>query len=191
MMKKILICLLLFTSLSTAFLHAQDIPTGFMKGSIVLRDNKTLSGYLKDNMRSAGTLVLIEPGTGNKVDYTAADLLSAVLDSIHYVSLRGDFFRVLSDGELCYLQKASDGSNKPIYNGGEAIFVKGTDGRINDYFFYDRTQQQLTLLTRKNRAAIIAGAFPGCPAAIVKAGEAGNDLTRLGQAVDIYNHRNQ
>jgi len=191
-MKSILSALLLLCSTATGFLHAQNnIPKGFSKGSIVLPGNTSLAGYIKDNMRNAATVVFIEQVTDRKTEYGAGDLLAATIDSNRFVCLQGDYFRVISDGDLCFLQKASNGSNKPVYNGSEAIFIKGTDGQVNDYFFYDRQQQQLKLLTRKNREALIAGVFTNCTAAIAKAGEAGNDLALMRQAVDIYNHRNR
>ena len=180
-----------FCIVSIGLLAQNDVPKGFSKGNITLAGNTTITGYVKDNLRSNGTIVLITAGNDRRKNYGANDLLAAQIDSTRFICIQGDFFRVISEGELCFLQKASDGSNQPVYNGTEAIFVKGTDGQVNDYFFYDRNHQLLKLLTKKNRDQMIAGTFTNCAAAIARAGEAGADLAQLRQAVDIYNQRSQ
>ena len=191
-MKKMLTSMLLLCTAVTVILQAQsNIPKGFSKGSVVLPGNAVLPGYIKDNMRSGAAVVFIAGGTEKKTNYMASELLAVQIDSTSFLCLQGDFFRVISDGELCFIQKASNASGKPVYNGTEAIFVKGTEGQINDYFFYDRPQQQLKLLTKKNRQEMVAGVFTNCAAAVAKAGETGSDLAQLRAAVDIYNHRKE
>lgn len=180
-----------FCMVSIGLLAQNDMPKGFSKGNITLPGNTIVTGYVKDNLRSNGVITLITAETDKRKNYGANDLLAAQIDSARYISIKGDFFRVISQGELCFLQKASNGSNQPVYNGTEALFVNGTDGQVNDYFFYDSNLQLLKLLTKKNRDEMIAGTFTNCAAAIARAGEAGADLAQLRQAVDIYNQRSQ
>ena len=104
---------------------------------------------------------------------------------------KGDFFEVLSEGELNFLQKASDASGKPTYNGNEAIFSSGTEGKPNDYFIYTTSSKQLRLVSKKNVDEIIAASFTGYTAAIDKAKTANGDLSQLKDAVEIYNNRNR
>ncbi len=173
-------------------IHAQnDIPKGFSKGNITLPGNTIVAGYVKDNLHSNGTISIITDGNDRRKNYSANEIMAALIDSTRFICIKGDFFRVISEGELYFLQKASNASNQPIYNGAEAIFIKGTEGRVNDYFFYDNRLGQLKLLTKKNRNEMIAGTFNNCAAAIARAGEAGEDLAQLRQAVDIYNQRSQ
>lgn len=180
-----------FCTVSIGLLAQKDVPKGFSKGNITLAGNTIVTGYIKDNLRSNGTIAVITAENDRRKNYGAGDLLAAQIDSTRFICIQGDFFRVISEGQLCFLQKASNGSNQPVYNGTEAIFIKGTDGQVNDYFFYDRTHQLLKLLTRKNRDEMIAGTFTNCAAAIASAGETGADLAQLRHAVDIYNQRSQ
>lgn len=191
-MKRIFLYAAIVCSAASTPLYAQtDIPKGFSNGSITLPGKPPLMGYLKDNMRGNSSVLFVAAGTEKKMVYGASDLQALQIDSSRFLSIKGDFFKVISHGELCFLQKASNGSNNPVYNGTEAIFIKGTEGQVSDYFFYDPAQQQLILLTRKNKNQIVAGTFIHCTAAMTKAGETGMDLAQLKQAVDIYNRCNE
>ena len=170
-------------------LRAQTIaPKGYSNGAITLAGGKTETGYIKENIRGNATLTIIT-ADGKKKNYNGNELISANIDSSRFVCIKGDFFRVVCEGEIDFLQKSSNAAGKAVYNGTEAIFINGTDGKINDYFFYDRAQQQLKLLTKKNMNELIAGTFNNCTAAIAKARESGTDMAGIRQAVDIYNNR--
>ncbi|MBC7946836.1 MAG: hypothetical protein H7Y42_03075, partial [Chitinophagaceae bacterium] len=95
--------------------------------------------------------------------------------------------KILCDGQLCYLQKASDASGKPTYNGNEAVFSNGTEGKINDYFIYNSTTQHLKHVSKKNLEEVIASNFAGHTAAIEKARSINGDLSLLKNAVELYN----
>ena len=155
-----------------------------------MADNSQRRGYLKNAMSKSGAVIFIGDNDEAKHEYNADELLSAQIDSTRFVCINGDFFKVISEGEICFLQKASDASAIPIHNGTEAIFIKKSEGRVNDYFFYDK-EQRLTLVTKKNKDAIVAGVFASCTAAITKAGATGSDLAQLRAAVDVYNRRNE
>ena len=179
---------------SGAFFNLQaqkDVPRGFAKGNLVLLDNTIVTGYIKEDIRSNASVSIITEAGRKKKSYNGNELIAVHIEGNKYLCIKGDFFKVVCDGELSFLQKSSNASSKPVYNGTEALFINGTEGRVSDYFFYDKKQQQLKLLTKKNMKDVVAGTFSDCPAAIAKAGEIGADVAQLKQAVEIYNNRNE
>jgi hypothetical protein len=179
--------------LSSIFLQANaqtEIPKGFKKGTIVLADNSSLSGYIKDNIRSNASVTLVNETGGNKKSYNGSDLNSAEIEGVKFLCISGDFFKVISQGELCFLQKASDASGKVSYNGNEAIFSNGTEGKPNDYFIYNGKNKELKLVSKKNFDEVVAKTFAGNTAATDKAKTANGDVAQLKDAVDLYNSRN-
>ena len=179
--------------LSSIFLQANaqtEIPKGFKKGTIVLADNTSQSGYIKDNIRSNASVTLVNETGGDKKSYNGADLNSAEIDGTKFLCISGDFFKVISQGELCFLQKSSDASGKVSYNGNEAIFSNGTEGKPNDYFIYNGKNKELKLVSKKNFDEVVAKTFAGNTAAIDKAKTANGDVAQLKDAVDVYNNRN-
>ena len=188
----------IFKSLSTAALavfilqaHAQnEIPTGFKNGTIVLADSTVLSGYIKESIRSHASLLLLDKPGGKRKSYDGSQLISAIIDSTKYLCISGDFFKVICEGELSFLQKASDASAKPSYNGTEIVFNNGTEGRPGDYFIYAKQQNQLKLVTKKTFDYVIETSFTNCTAAIDKAKKNHSDIAQLKEAVEVYNNRN-
>ncbi|HKO82792.1 MAG TPA: hypothetical protein VJU78_20440 [Chitinophagaceae bacterium] len=168
-----------------------EVPKGFKKGALILADNSHLSGYIKDNIRSNASVLFIAEASEKKKTYNGSDLNSAEIEGTKFICIKGDFFKVLSEGELNFLQKASDASGKPVYNGNEAIFSNGTEGKPNDYFIYTAGSKQLNLVSKKNVDEVIAASFAGYTAAIDKAKTVNGDLSQLKDAVEIYNNRNR
>ncbi|MEP6675134.1 MAG: hypothetical protein ABJA78_08260 [Ferruginibacter sp.] len=166
------------------------IPKGFSKGNIILSDSSILTGYIKDNMKKDASILFINEKGEDKKTFAASDINGAGIDNNSFVCIKGDFFKVISRGELSFLQKSSDASGKPSYNGAEAIFVSGTAGKIGDYFIYNNSSKQLDHVSKKNLSAVAGTAFTGCPAAIEKAGNAQADIALLKDAVDVFNNRN-
>jgi hypothetical protein len=179
--------------LSIMFLRAnsQDAtPKGFAKGSITLADNSEITGFVKDDIHSKASVVLL-PGTGGKKVIYDGDKLNAVnIDGTKYICMKGDFFKVLCDGELSFLQKSSDASSKPVYVGNETMFINGTEGKPGDYFIFNKSLQQLKLVNNKNVVEVTAQAFINCEAALAKAKESASDIGSIKDAVVIYNNRN-
>lgn len=168
-----------------------EVPKGFKKGTIVLADGSSLPGFIKDNIRNNASVMFISEAGGKKKNYDGSGLISAEIEGTKFFCIKGDFFKVLSEGELNFLQKSSDASDKPTYNGNEATFSSGTEGKPNDYFIYNTKDKQLKLVSRKNVDEVIAASFAGNIAAIDKAKTAGGDLSQLKVAVEIYNNRNR
>jgi len=180
----------LFFSVVLLKANAQsDVPNGFKKGNIVTADGNLQSGYVKDNMRNNASIAFIPGADQKKKNYAGTDLKSLEIEGAKYICIKGDFFKVLCEGELNFLQKCSDASQKPSYNGTEVIFTNGTEGKPNDYFIYSTTDRQLKLVSRKNVDEVVASSFAGCREAIDKAKNANRDISQLKDAVTAYNNR--
>ena len=191
-MKIITALVISIVSLVLSQANAQtEVPKGFKKGTIVLADGSSLPGFIKDNIRNNASVLFISEAGGKKKNYDGSDLNTAEIEGTKFFCIKGDFFIVLSEGELNFLQKSSDASDKPTYNGNEATFSSGTEGKPNDYFIYNTKDKQLKLVSRKNVDEVIAASFAGYTAAIDKAKTASGDLSQLKVAVEIYNNRNR
>ena len=187
-MKNVKIILVVVLSFYLTVTQAQtEAPKGFKKGSLTLADNSTLSGNIKNNIRSSAAVIFISEEGGKKKNYDGSELISAEIEGIKFICIKGDFFRVISAGGLSFLQKVSDASNKPTYNGSEAVFASGTDGKPDDYFIYDNRNKELKKISKKNFDEVTAAAFAGNAAAIDKAKAINGDIAQLKDAVDIYN----
>jgi hypothetical protein len=167
-----------------------DIPKGFKNGTIVLADSSIVSGYIKDNMKSQASVTFFTSTSTKKQQYSGSELSGASIEDVRYTCINGDFFKVICQGELCFLQKVSDASGKPSYNGAEAVFTSGTEGKPSDYFIYDSRTKTLNLLSKRNAAAVATSAFGTCTEAIDKAKNINGDVSQLKEAVDTYNNRN-
>ncbi len=168
----------------------ENIPPGYTKARIVLQDNTQLNVFAKENIQRSGTITTVAEAGGKKKVYSASEMLSLDMDSLHWICIQGDFFKVLSKGELYFLQKFSDVTAKPVFNGTEPMIISGTDGKRNDYFFYQPVNNQLMLIKKDNMNQLLTGAFNNCKEAIALAREGGADPVTLAKAVDIYNRRN-
>ena len=146
----------------------ENLPKGYKKGSLVLADNTVLSGYIKENIAGNASVILLSEDGKKKKNYDGDGLLSVTIDSLRFICIKGDFFRLLCEGDLCLLQKSSDASRKPTYNGSEAIFSNGTEGKPGDYFTYTASNKQLKIVSRKNFNSVVAESFASCAASIEK-----------------------
>lgn len=167
-----------------------EIPKGFKKGTIETSDSKQLSGYVKDNIRNNAAVVFVSETGSDKKTYNGSDLISTHIDGTKFICINGDFFKVLCEGQLSFVQKMSDASTKPTYNGNEAIFSSGTEGKPNDYFIYNGKEKQLKLISKKNVDEVTATCFAGHTAAINKAKTVNGDLSQIKEAVELYNNGN-
>ena len=131
----------------------------FHPGHVLLPDSTVGTGYIRDYMRDNASIVFLDTRTGKKRTLTGAQLLSLDIDTTHYICLKGDFFKIIATSDMLFLQKSSDASGKPAYNGTEPIFVNGTEGRLNDCFLYDPKKQNLQLVNTRTIARVIPTAF--------------------------------
>ena len=131
--------------------QAQDkTPKGFKKGVVVLEDSTVLAGYIREHIRHHASLTFIgEEGKGRR-ELDGSEIRSAEFDGLRYMCIKGDFFRIVSEGEFCYLQKSSDAAGRPVYNGTEPLLINGTEGRPGDYFIYNSRMRSLKPVDRKS-----------------------------------------
>jgi len=167
--------------------YAQEAPKGFQKGSVTLADGNTISGFVKNNMRSDASVTFTEAAGKKKTRYDGSAIEGVEVEGTKYICIKGDFFKVLCEGELSYLQKSSDATGKPTQAGTEVIFASGTEGSPSDYFIYNKANKQLKLVSKKNLEEVAAASFAGNPAAIDKAKSVKEDLAQLKDAVELYN----
>jgi hypothetical protein len=178
------------SALSLVMLNANaqnDAPKGFVKGSITLADNTTLNGYIKDKISKEASVVYLS--NGKETIYTGAQLNGAETTSGNFICIHGDFFKVISNGSLNFLQKSSDASSQPSYNGLEVVFNNGTEGNPGDYFVYNGKSKELKLVSKKTLSQVVASTFEGYAPAVEKAKAAESNLVAFKDAVDAYNSK--
>ncbi|MBL7747251.1 MAG: hypothetical protein JNM19_07500 [Chitinophagaceae bacterium] len=183
----------LVLALSLVLMQAQaqtEVPKGFKKGTITLADSSLLTGFIKESISHNSSLQFIGTAGGKKKQYNGSDIIAAEIEGINYRCINGDFFKVICQGELFFLQKESDASGKISYNGNEAVFSNGTDGKPGDYFIYAVAAKNLQLVSKKNFDEVVSASFGEYPAAMDKARAASGDIAELKDAVVIYNNRN-
>jgi hypothetical protein len=181
--------LLLFVAVFTTFNLLAQMPTGFEKGSITLANGTVLSGYVKNNLQKSAQVQFMETENGKKKTFDGTAVNGVEINGEKYMSINGDFFKTICNGELCYIQKASDAAGKTVYNGSDATVLAGTAGKINDYFIYNSATGTLTAVSVKNINEVAVNNFGTCTAAIEKAKTINGDLLQLKDAVTIYNNR--
>jgi hypothetical protein len=164
-----------------------DAPKGFNKGTLVLADNSSVTGYIKDNSRRDAAVIFFKDG--KETNYKGADLVSMETGAGKFICISGDFFKVATSGELSFLQKSSDASSQATFNGTEAMFINGTAGAPGDYFIYNNSSKQLKLVSKKNLNDVVAKSFEGYTPAVEKAKTAQTDIALLKDAIEIYNNR--
>jgi hypothetical protein len=174
-------------SFCVATVNAQNaIPAGYTKASIALYNGNVLQGYVKDNIKKSSSVVYMDDAGDNKKVVEGSDINTLTIDSLHFVCIRGDFFKIICAGKLNFLQKSSNSSGKPTYNGTEAIFNNGTQGKVGDYYFY--SDQKLQLLSKKNMEMCINTDLAGCAEAMQLAKACNGDMAKLSAAVETYNN---
>jgi hypothetical protein len=149
-MKKIFLFLNIALLFSVIPSFAQtEIPKGFEKGIITLANGTTLSGFVKDQIRKSANISFFNPATGKKQLLDGNHLNAVEINDSKYLCLNGDFYKVLNNTDPFLLQKSSDATGKPIYNGSETFFSKGTEGKIDDQFQYSANTNELKALAQK------------------------------------------
>ena len=187
-LKTISLLLLSFTMLNS---QAQTtMPQDYSKGTVLLANGSSLSGYIKDNISKDAAVIFINDADNKKTEYDGNQLSSVQINNNKFICIGGDFFRVVSEGELLFLQKSSNASGKVSYNGLENMISSGTEGKPGDYFICNSNTKALTKVSKKNIAEVSANSFAGCAAAIEKAKMVNGDIAMVKDAVDIFNSRN-
>ncbi|MBI5856584.1 MAG: hypothetical protein HZB42_02940 [Sphingobacteriales bacterium] len=139
-----------------------EIPKNYAKGELMLFDGSSIKGYIKNDFKRVSQITILNE-SGVKKAYWA-DLITRISFGVeNYICVKAEFFKVISTGTIGLIQKASDISGKIIgYNGAEPIFGSGSEGEVNDFFFYAMITNNLSLLTKKNYSEVIMTVFKGC-----------------------------
>ncbi|MGG9962953.1 hypothetical protein [Ferruginibacter sp. SUN106] len=178
--------LVLALSLFVAVANAQtNAPEGYTKATVTLANGTLQPGFIKDNIKKSASVIFTDESGSNKKVYEGSDINGITIDAISFICINGDFFKTICTGKLCFLQKASNASGKASYNGTEAVFNNGTEGKIGDYFVY--ADKKLKLINKKTVESFISNDLTGCSTAIEKAKTINGDISKLQEAVDIYN----
>ncbi|HMO61729.1 MAG TPA: hypothetical protein PKC39_09460 [Ferruginibacter sp.] len=186
-MKKTVFLSLLLASLTASVQLNAQAPDGFVNGTVTLSGGSVMNGYVKDNMKK-GAAITFADNSGNKQLFDGSEIAGVELNGVQFICIKGDFFKVITSGKLYFLQKASNASGKPVFNGSEAIFASGTSGKIGDYFVY--SNEQLTHLTKKTAETFINEKLVNCPPALEKAQAGNGEIAALSEAIAIYNSNN-
>lgn len=160
-------------------------PAGFVKGTVTLSNGTVATGYIKESIKKNAAISFAD-ADGSKTAYSGSQINAATVDTVNYMCIKGDFFKTICTGKICFLQKASNAAGKASYNGTEAVFTSGTEGKIGDYFVY--SNNQLTHLTKKTVNKFIAEQLVSNNAAVEKAKTVNGDMALLADAVNIYNN---
>ncbi len=172
-------------------LTAQNaLPKGYVNGQLILADGTVLTGLIRESIKAKSTVSFMENEQSSKKTYDGSMLNGAIVNGTSYRCIKGDFFVVLSQGDLLFLRKAGDASSQPSYRAGETVFINGTDGKPGDYFIYDTRTGDLKLIDKKTKEETSIAIFKGSTAAIDKAKLAAGDPAKMKEAVDAYNSRN-
>jgi len=138
-------------------------PDAAVSGQIVLPDNSTVSGTIKDNIRKKGELTIVS--NGKKTKYKAGDISSAQLGSSNYITWNYTFYEILWQGKnLTLLRKANEPSGVQ-YNGSEAISVT-SEGNIDDLFARKKGDASLELLTKKTVKDVLGKICGSCASSV-------------------------
>ncbi|MEO5945046.1 MAG: hypothetical protein ABIP30_12890 [Ferruginibacter sp.] len=165
-----------------------NVPADFTKGSVTLADGKVVTGFIKDNMKKFASITFLDNEGNNKKNYEGSDINAVSIDNTNYMCLSGDFFKTICIGRINFLQKVSNAAGKSTYNGTEAIFNNGTEGKVNDYFTY--SNNSLKLLNKKTVESFINNDLASNPLAVQNAKANKGDISKLEEAVKIYNSSN-
>ena len=182
-MKKLLSLLSLTVLLQATTLTAQPAPEkdaeGYVSGQILLTDNSTVSGTIKDNIRKKGEVTVLRDG--KKTKYKAGEINSVQIGSSNYITNNYTFYEIIWQGKnITLLCKANEPSGVQ-YNGVEPVVVSSGEGDIDDYFVKKATDASLYLLDRKT-AKDVLGKF--CSSCVATIDAVKFDITAIKKAVE-------
>jgi hypothetical protein len=138
-------------------------PNQAVSGQVVLPNNTTITGSIKDNIRKKGELTVINGDT--KTKYKAGDINSAQIGSSQYITWNYTFYEVIWQGKnLTLLRKANEPAGVQ-YNGSDAVTVV-SDGNIDDLFIKKNSESSLQILTKKNAKDVLGKICSSCAASV-------------------------
>lgn len=163
-----------------------SVPEGFTTGSIVLPDNTTQAGLVKNNLKKNGEVIFLSTD-GKKTKYTASQITGLTIENQSYIVVSNAFYKVVTDGAKIRLLRKASNSSGIQYNGSEAVAVNTGEGSYDDYFIQTVSTKKLQLVRKKDFAKIFISTCADCTALTeeLKANKLG--FTEIEQAVALYN----
>lgn len=151
--------LLLLASEAFAQPSPGNNPEVAVSGQVVLPDNSTVSGPVKDNIRKKGELTILN--NGKKTKYKAGDISTAQVGSSNYITWNYTFYEILWQGKnLTLLRKANEPSSVQ-YSGSNAVVVS-SEGDVDDFFIRETGNPSLQWLTKKNIKEVLGKICSSC-----------------------------
>ena len=95
-----LLCFAVLIFFFTKVNAQNEISKGYNKGTVVLSGNSIVTGFVKDNMKKDASVSFMSGTSDKKIKYSANDLISLEIDAIKFTCIKGDFFKVICNGEL-------------------------------------------------------------------------------------------
>ena len=156
-MKKLLSLLLLTVLVQITRINAQPAPEkdteGYVSGQVLLTDNSTISGTIKDNIRKKGEITILSDG--KKTKYKAGEINSVQIGGSTYITNNYTFYEITWQGKkIALLRKANEPSGVQ-YNGVEPVVISGSEGDVDDYFVKKTNDASFYLMTSKTAKDVL------------------------------------
>jgi hypothetical protein len=163
-MKKLLSLLSLTVLLQATNLTAQPATEkdaeGYVSGQVLLTDNSTVSGTIKDNIRKKGEVTILRDG--KKTKYKAGEINSVQIAGSNYITNNYTFYEIIWQGKkITLLRKANEPSGVQ-YNGVEPVVISSSEGDVDDYFAKKTNDASFYLLTSKTLKEVLGKFCSSC-----------------------------
>lgn len=143
--------------LATTFAYAQPAPVE-TSAQILLPDNSTITGSVKENIRKKGEVHFTIDGKRTK--YRAGDISALQIGDTRYITHNYTFYEVITgNNDIMLLRKANEPASIQ-FEGREAIAIT-SEGDIDDLFLR-KGNGALQLITKKNWKEAIAQLCDKC-----------------------------
>ena len=182
----IVFILLGILSLPAQTSSVNSIPTGFSSGIVVMPDNTTQEGYIKNNMRKSGEVTFLAVD-GKKIKYTASQVSGITVDDNRYIVANNAFYKVVTDGAKIKLLRKASNSTTIQYNGSEPIVSDAGEGEYDDYFIQVTATTKLQLVRKKDFAKIFSNVCADCTTLTDDIRNNKLGFSEIEQAVTLYN----
>lgn len=163
-MKKLLSLLLLIVLLQVTRINAQPAPEkdaeGYVSGQVLLTDNSTISGTIKDNIRKKGEVTVLRDG--KKTKYEAGEITSVQIGGSNYITNNYTFYEIIWQGSAITLLRKANEPSGVQYNGVEPVVISGSEGDVDDYFVTKKNDASFYLLTSKTLKEVLGKFCSSC-----------------------------
>lgn len=167
--------------------NGNAIPEGFSTGSVTTVDNLTIDGYVKNNMKRNGEIILLS-ADGKKTKYTASQVSGVTVNNDHYTVISNAFYRVIADGTKIKLLRKASNASAIQYNGSEPILANAGEGAYDDYFIQTVSTKKMQMVRKKDFQKIFASTCSDCVTLAEDLKTNKIKFEEIEQAVALYNN---